>query len=38
LSEKTPAYGITKETLDFIKDHSNLITKSALKNYYGITI
>jgi transcriptional regulator with XRE-family HTH domain len=38
LSEKTPAYGITKETLDFIKDHSNLVTKSALKNYYGITI
>lgn len=36
LSEKTPAYGITKETLDFIKDHSNLVTKSALKNYYGL--
>ncbi len=36
LSEKTPSYGITKETLDFIKDHSNLVTKSALKNYYGL--
>lgn len=36
LSEKTPAYGITKETLYFIKDHSNLVTKSALKNYYGL--
>lgn len=38
LSEKTPAYGITKETLNYIKSHSSTITKSALKNYYGFTI
>ena len=36
--EKEPNYGFSKETLDFINCHSNLNTKQALKNYYGITI
>ena len=38
LSEKTPAYGITKETLNYIKSNSSSITKSALNNYYGFII
>lgn len=38
LHEKEPNYGFSKETLDFINCHSNLNTKQALKNYYGITI
>lgn len=38
LHEKEPNYGFSKETLDFINCHSNLNTKKALKNYYGITI
>lgn len=38
LHEKEPNYGFSKENLDFINCHSNLNTKKALKNYYGITI
>ena len=38
LHEKEPNYGFSRETLDFINCHSNLNTKQALKNYYGITI
>ena len=38
LHEKESNYGFSKETLDFINCHSNLNTKQALKNYYGITI
>ena len=38
LHEKEPNYGFSKETLDFINCHSNLNTKQALNNYYGITI
>ena len=38
LHEKEPNYGFSKETLDFINCNSNLNTKQALKNYYGITI
>ena len=37
LSEKTPAYGFSEETLNYIKSNSSTITKSALKNYYGFT-
>ena len=38
LSEKTPAYGFSEETLNYIKSNSSTITKSALKNYYGFII
>ena len=38
LHEKEPNYGFSKETLDFINCNSNLNTKQALNNYYGITI
>ena len=38
LKEQTPAYGITKETLIYIKTNSSTITKSALNNYYGFII
>ncbi len=38
LHEEEPNYGFSKETIDFINCHSNLNTKQALKNYYGITI
>ena len=38
LSEKTPAYGYSEETLNYIKSNSSSITKSALNNYYGFII
>ena len=38
LNEKTPAYGFSEETLNYIKSNSSSITKSALNNYYGFII
>ena len=38
LLEKEPAYGISKEVLDFITSNANPNTKSALRKYYSLKI
>ena len=38
LNEKTPAYGYSEETLNYINSNSSSLTKAALKNYYGFII